>query len=89
MARKDWLNKNYRRVYRYICGTCGKVRFTFDKQRADEKMCRVCQDKLPPEGMVSMFDDPFAMCINPESCKLRGHSCTGACQLNTKDETDS
>lgn len=52
--KKRWLNasgivKAYRHVYRYTCGKCGRIRFTYDKVRHDMGECTKCEpEKVDP-----------------------------------------
>lgn len=48
--KKSWLEKQYRHVYRYVCATCGRIRFTYDKQRHDSAICTRCEpEKVHPD----------------------------------------
>lgn len=49
-----------------------------DMQRPNEAMVKIEVKEL----------GPFDMCIDFESCKRRGDSCTGMCQLNAHHEEE-
>lgn len=54
--------KKWRRINPYICSKCGKARYSFRYNRAQEKICTVCARNQVPENQQSLFSaiDPPA-----------------------------
>lgn len=53
--RKEWLNKKYRHVYRYLCKGCGRKRITLSHERAMNEVCTHCDIGEVLENQPSLF----------------------------------
>ena len=51
--RKSWVNRQYRRLYQYICKGCGKYRLTVDFDRHQRGLCTQCEEKIPDPNQPS------------------------------------
>lgn len=52
--RKEWLNKKYRHIYRYVCDTCGKTRTTLSHERSERKQCTHCEPQKVDPNQVAL-----------------------------------
>lgn len=53
--RKEWLNKKYRHVYRYVCSVCGFKRLTLSHDRLVLGICTNCEATTPDKDQGALF----------------------------------
>lgn len=86
-------NRDMQRPYEAMVKIEVKEKKNIETCKCENPMFGPVIVKMPYKGICVKCNllvefGPFDMCIDPESCKRRGDSCTGMCQLNTHHEEE-